>query len=663
MAQNEKSGSDLDVFEGLGKKTPSVPPPNGARSVPPPPPPAVGMALPMDGKRTLLGVTAPGAMPNLVARTPPPPPPGRGSLPPVVAPPAARTSSIPPPPPASVTKPANANASPAVDMDWDEEDEATHIFDETSESTHIFDEEANQATKIGDPIPAPSLAAAPRASAIPKAKVTLLGLTAPPATTPISTIPPPNTAARAASRPPPPPPASGAPGAFGRVSSGFPGAPPSFPPPPTINPFPPALATTPGLGHGHSAHSRTMPPSGPPAYQPLPQLPIPRPAPVPDFMPGPRRAMEATAMVRPPQNRTVLFAALGVAGVVAIAGALFLPSHPGRIVINVADSQGGSVNHVEIFVDGRKQCDTAPCIVDQVAAGPHDVKLLADGFDAPAVQTVTVESRKDATAAFSLGSSAGTGIRVGGTQPGVKLYVDDKESGPLPQELRDLTPGDHVIKVAGSDRYQPLEKHVSVERQKVQDLGTVTLKVLKGKATISLGTPGARVFLVSGADRRELPMLPISVDIDTGKNWALEASRPGYVDYHESIAFDDGQAERTYVVSLDPRPAGMSAPIYYAPSPGPVARAAPVQRAAPAEAAGGSDGAGEGPEAFLTMNSIPPSNCFLDGKALGSTPKVHVTVKPGSHTVKFVDADDGLTKTVSVSVGAGETKAAVAKLN
>ena len=380
-------------------------------------------------------------------------------------------------------------------------------------------------------------------------------------------------------------------------------------------------------------------------------------------MPGPRRAMEATALVRPPQNRTMLFAALGVAGVVAIAGALFLPSHPGRIVINVADQQGGAVNHVEIFVDGRKQCDTAPCIVDQVAAGPHDVKLLADGYDAPAVQTVTVESRKDATAAFALGSTAGTGIRVGGTQPGVKLYVDDKETGPLPQELRDLTPGDHVIRVAGSDRYQPLEKHVSVERQKIQDLGTVTLKVLKGKATISLGTPGARVFLVSGSDRRELPMLPISVDIDTAKSWALEGSRPGYMDYRESIAFDDGQAERNYTVSLDPRPAGgggggyQPAPVY---NPAPVSAPAPVRRAPPAAE---SSGASEEGEAFLTINSIPASNCFLDGRSLGSTPKQHVSVKPGSHTVKFVDADDGLTKTVTVSVGAGETKAAVAKLN
>ncbi|HEX4448560.1 MAG TPA: PEGA domain-containing protein, partial [Polyangiaceae bacterium] len=512
MAQNEKSGSDLDIFEGLGKKNPSAAPPNGTRSVPPPPPPPAGRTMPLEAKRTLLGVSAPTTSPMLQPASPsrmPPPPPGRASLPPIVAPPASRISSIPPPPAASQTKPANANASPAVDMDWDEEDEATHIFDEANESTQIFDDEANLATKIGDPLPA---------APIPMAKATLLGLSAP-MHIPPSTVPPPNRQGQV-SRPPPPPPSSAMQGGFPR-SGGFPGGPPpSFPPPPTINPFPPALATTPGLGGMPHPQSRTMPPSGAPgAYA------IPRPAPLPDFMPGQRRAMEATALVRPPQNRTMLFAALGVAGVVAIAGALFLPSHPGRLVINVTDAQGAPVNHVEIFVDGRKQCDTAPCVVDAVNAGPHDVKLLADGYDMPPVQTVSVESRKDATAAFTLGSSAGTGIRINGTQPGVKLYVDEKESGPLPQELRDLTPGDHVIKVAGSERYQPLEKHVSVERQKIQDLGTVTLKVLKGKATISLGTPGARVFLVSGADRRELPMLPISVDIDTGKTWALEANK------------------------------------------------------------------------------------------------------------------------------------------
>jgi serine/threonine-protein kinase len=82
-----------------------------------------------------------------------------------------------------------------------------------------------------------------------------------------------------------------------------------------------------------------------------------------------------------------------------------------------------------------------------------------------------------------------------------------------------------------------------------------------------------------------------------------------------------------------------------------------AQTPAPAAEGGG------GGESFLNINSIPPSTCFLDGRSLGSTPRIHVSVKPGSHTVKFVDSDDGLTKSVSVSVGAGETKTAATKLN
>ena len=166
----------------------------------------------------------------------------------------------------------------------------------------------------------------------------------------------------------------------------------------------------------------------------------------------------------------------------------------------------------------------------------------------------------------------------------MKLYVDDKETGPLPQELRDLTPGDHVIDVAGSDRYQPLEKHVSVERQKIQDLGTVTLKVLKGKATISLGTPGARVFLVSGSDRRELPMLPISVDIDTAKSWALEAQPPrvhGLPRVHR-VRRRPGRAH--YTVSLDPRPAGGGGD--YRPRRQPAAGLGPAPAPSPRSASG-----------------------------------------------------------------------------
>jgi serine/threonine-protein kinase len=381
--------------------------------------------------------------------------------------------------------------------------------------------------------------------------------------------------------------------------------------------------------------------------------------------------MEATALLRPAQGSAMRWGILAAVAAVVVGAILFFIPRTGRIVVNVNDPKGAAVGRVDIFVDGRKQCDTAPCIVEQ-SAGGHEVKVLADGYELPSAQGVNVESHKDAMVSFVLTTaSKGTGIRVGGTQPGVKLYVDDKEIGPLPQDYREMTAGDHVVKIVGSERYQPIERRVSIEKDKIEDLGTVTLRVLKGKATVSLSTPGARVFLISGTDRRELPMLPISVDIDTSKNWALQASRIGYLDYNQPISFDDGQAEKTYVVALDPKtgsavgnswaPAVPQAPqpAYAAPAQAPAPRPAPVQAPQPAVASGGG---GAGGEAFLNINSLPPSTCFVDGKPLGATPKVHVSVSPGTHQVKFVNAEQGLTKTITVSVKAGEVGAAITKL-
>jgi serine/threonine-protein kinase len=66
--------------------------------------------------------------------------------------------------------------------------------------------------------------------------------------------------------------------------------------------------------------------------------------------------------------------------------------------------------------------------------------------------------------------------------------------------------------------------------------------------------------------------------------------------------------------------------------------------------------------AALTINSIPPSMCFLDGQPLGATPRVAVTVTPGPHVVRFSEIGGNLTKTISVVAAAGETTYATAKL-
>jgi serine/threonine-protein kinase len=83
---------------------------------------------------------------------------------------------------------------------------------------------------------------------------------------------------------------------------------------------------------------------------------------------------------------------------------------------------------------------------------------------------------------------------------------------------------------------------------------------------------------------------------------------------------------------------------------------------APTASAGGGGGGGGGGEGFLNINSLPPSSVTLDGRPLGQTPKVHISVSAGSHTVVFTNSDQGLKKEIKVSVAAGETKPAIARL-
>jgi hypothetical protein len=57
---------------------------------------------------------------------------------------------------------------------------------------------------------------------------------------------------------------------------------------------------------------------------------------------------------------------------------------------------------------------------------------------------------------------------------------------------------------------------------------------------------------------------------------------------------------------------------------------------------------------MLNINSIPVSSVLLDGRPIGTTPKMAVHVPAGSHTVIFINGTTR--KTSSVLVTAGQTK-------
>lgn len=776
---DDKKGSDLDIFEGLGKKS------SGRTSAAPPPPPGSGAhvaAKPSnsDMKRTLMGIPGPAPAPQSappqsqssasmkatqVSPSRPPPPPGRNALAdlpdlnrPSQAPPTKpsnppsgqmRASQAPVAPSTRPTTLASTSSQPAqplaqprakanggqLDMDWEDDEGDTHIFDkEASQAGPAPVAPISEPTIEARPAPAPApsapvngpesrrpehanmddiMSAPPRTSSMP----------APPArvSAPPISQPPPMPAA-SASQPPGNATLSGAFGALGQTngkasptSAAFRSGPPpsqsmrSAPPPPPGSLRNPSTSTAPMPPPPPPGQTTTapmhmpmpQPPSAPPPMAPMPSAPPPvshhpqshgmpahSQAPMP-HMPPPSRApnaMEATAMVPRPQPSKAPLVILMLLLVAALVGGVVFMMMPrsGTLVVNVADAKGGAVQKLEVTVDGKVVCSQAPCILKDVASGVHQVSVTATGYDTPAPRAVTIEGRKDATLDFSLSGGkgtggAGTGFKVGGNQPGVKVIVDGVEKGALPQEIRDLEPGSHTLRFVGSDRYAPLEKTINVAKDEVQDLSSIQLKVVKGKAMITLGTPGAKVYLVNGTNRKEVPQFPIAIDFDPNEKWQLEAKKDGFDDFSQPISFDDGQAEKQFNVTLNAKgahPAPVAQPATQPvvaqpatpatkpagflkaekPAEEPATKPEPAAKKEPAAAAGGSG------EAFLNINSLPASTVVLDGKPLGATPRLKVQVSPGSHTILFINSELSLKKSITVQVGAGETKAAFAKL-
>jgi serine/threonine-protein kinase len=335
------------------------------------------------------------------------------------------------------------------------------------------------------------------------------------------------------------------------------------------------------------------------------------------------------------------------------AAAMFMMPKKGSMVLTVAGPGNKSIDTVEVYVDGAKKCEASPCRVVDLAAGTHLVKVTAAGYQPTADQAVKITSGDEAVQNIALTrASEGTGIRVTAEGRGVKLSVDGKEIGPLPQELKELSPGDHVVHLDGGERYESFEKHVNVEADQMQTVDP-KLRVKKGLATIKLGdnAEGAKVLLVSGAERRPIKDLPITVDISVDKPYSIVASKRGFADFEQRVAFEDGQAERTFLINLavagsEPTPAPGPAPAVphgAAPAPAPGPAPAPPPKAA----------TGNG---TVNLNAVPASNVLLDGRPMGQTPRMNVSVPPGSHTVVFVNSDYGRkSKTINVEAGKSST--------
>ena len=91
---------------------------------------------------------------------------------------------------------------------------------------------------------------------------------------------------------------------------------------------------------------------------------------------------------------------------------------------------------------------------------------------------------------------------------------------------------------------------------------------------------------------------------------------------------------------------------WHAPVGAPQVKAVPHDDSAPAPAP-----AAEAAPAYLTLETFPWTKVSIDGKAIGATPLVHVSLPAGTHTVTMENAGEGVRESTVVTLKSGETLA------
>ena len=363
------------------------------------------------------------------------------------------------------------------------------------------------------------------------------------------------------------------------------------------------------------------------------------------------RSAEQRGSVPPPtaNKKPLLWGLIAVLGIAAALVFVLLP-RTGGLVVTAAGPGNSPLENIEVIVDGKLVCSTSPCRLSDYPAGAHSVKARASGFQETAVAAVLVTSGQDAVYNITLTPVPGTGFQVSASGRGHVLLVDGEEVGELPQELRNLSEGVHQIKIV-SKQYETYTAEVDVKDRIMEVIGPLSLRVLQGEAKLEAGNnvQGSRIVLSVDGDRRTIPVadLPMRLRLNTSQKHILTATRRGHKRFRQELTFEDGQAERSFVISLISNESTTKTNDSTKRAP------APKRRVTPPPKKNNTRSQVTKKTATLNINSIPASKVLVNGRPLGNTPKIGVKVNAGRVAVTFIK--DGTKKTKSYNLKPGAT--------
>jgi len=300
---------------------------------------------------------------------------------------------------------------------------------------------------------------------------------------------------------------------------------------------------------------------------------------------------------------------VGAAVVAALLAWLLLGgTEPGTatLVVSPIDAQ--------VTLDGKVLEGSSPFTLLEIEPEiAHTLEVSADGYEAQTASfTLTDGETKSLSAVELVAIARDTGFALSSVPEGLQIVLDGQPTPHrTPARVLEVAPGMHTVQLTPPDGYAPFEIKVFVSDNQVLELSPAAL-VKAAPAPVAVA--------------------PVAVD------------------------------------PLEPAPAApVAAPKKASSSSSAKARRAKRRAARRARRASGSSasrpvassGGGMG---TLRVNTRPWSKVFVDGRLIGNTPQFNIKLKAGSHTVKLVNDQMGLTKRLKVRVKGGQTVTKVINL-
>jgi PEGA domain len=328
---------------------------------------------------------------------------------------------------------------------------------------------------------------------------------------------------------------------------------------------------------------------------------------------------------RAPQRKLGWVLAAIALAVAAVATGVWLARHrTARVEVETQPADAS------VLIDGRLASGTqSPFAAADLAPGDHLLAVSKPGFVEQRVPFNVEAGASVRLPPVQLQRVAPqeTGFSVESNPPGAQIWVDGRPSGAsTPARVVPLQPGSHALRLE-LEGHVSVEQHVFVPEASVAALPRIELVPLP--VTEPRKTRRGRRSRSSDADR------------DSSDD-ALDDSAPSR--RSRGSAPEQGSRERSEVA---PARRSRSEPEDE------VVQAEPVARKS----------AGSGETGQLRLNSRPWTQVTIDGRFVGNTPQFDLRLPAGKHSIKLVNEELGVSRTLTITIKPGETVTRVENLS